>query len=122
MPDSVTAPLPLGVFLSVLRLSPSSAAMPNTARLRSNLAYPPYNLNPQSIGYLSLGPFIGGILAMLLFSATSDPVTMYMTRKNNGGAGLFRYGYVTQNSGSPYIAATLHGVIIFGVMALIVAT
>jgi hypothetical protein len=31
-------------------------------------AYPPYNLNPQSIGYLSLAPFIGGLLAMLLFS------------------------------------------------------
>ncbi|PMD33977.1 MFS general substrate transporter [Hyaloscypha variabilis F] len=101
--------------------------------------YPPYNLNPQSIGYLSLGPFIGGLIAMLLFSGVTDPIMMFMTRKNKGvyepeyrllisvlgvasGAGLFGYGYVTQNAGSPYLAATLHGIIIFGVMALIVAT
>jgi MFS family permease len=102
-------------------------------------AYPPYNLNPSHIGYLSLGPFVGGLLAMLLFGAITDPIMMYMTRRNKGvyepeyrllisvlgvasGAGLFGYGYVTQNSGSPYVAATVHGVIIFGVMALIVAT
>ena len=102
-------------------------------------AYPPYNLNPSHIGYLSLGPFVGGLIAMLLFGAITDPIMMYMTRRNKGvyepeyrllisvlgvasGAGLFGYGYVTQNSGSPYVAATVHGVIIFGVMALIVAT
>jgi MFS family permease len=102
-------------------------------------AAPPYLLNPQSIGLLSLGPFAGGLLAMLLFSVISDPIIMYLTRKNKGvyepeyrllisilgvasGAGLFGYGYVTQNYGSPYVAAVLHGVVIFGVMALIVAT
>ncbi|PMD51515.1 MFS general substrate transporter [Hyaloscypha bicolor E] len=102
-------------------------------------AYPPYHLNPSHIGYLSLGPFVGGLIAMLLFGAITDRIMMYMTRRNKGvyepeyrllisvlgvasGAGLFGYGYVTQNSGSPYVAATVHGVIIFGVMALIVAT
>jgi MFS family permease len=101
--------------------------------------YPPYNLDPGSIGYLSLGPFVGGFLAMFLFSSITDPIIMYMTRKNKGvyepeyrllisilgvasGAGLFGYGYVTQHAGSPYVAATLHGIIIFGVMALMVAT
>jgi hypothetical protein len=46
--------------------------------------YPPYNLNPQSIGYLSLGPFVGGLMAMLLFSGVTDPIIMFMTRKNKG--------------------------------------
>lgn len=102
-------------------------------------AYPPYLLNPQSIGLLSLGPFAGGLIAMLLFSVICDPIIMFMTRRNKGlyepeyrllisilgvasGAGLFGYGYVTQNFGSPYVAAVLQGVVLFGVMALLVAT
>lgn len=101
--------------------------------------YPPYNFSPAGIGYLSLGPFIGGLIATILFSIITDPITLYLTKKNKGvyepeyrllltipglvtGAGLLGYGQITQTYGSPYVAATLHGIIIFGVMALIVAT
>jgi MFS family permease len=100
---------------------------------------PPYNLTPSGIGYLSLGPFIGGLLAVIFFAVITDPLIMFMTRRNKGiyepeyrllvsifglasGAGLFGYGYVTQNYGSYYVAATLHAIVIFGVMACIVAT
>ncbi|KAH7379889.1 serine/threonine kinase 16 [Cadophora sp. MPI-SDFR-AT-0126] len=100
---------------------------------------PPYLLTPSGIGYLSLGPFVGGVIALLLFGAVTDPLIMFMTRRNKGvyepeyrlligilglvsGAGLFGYGYVTQNAGSPYVAATLHGIVLFGVMAELVST
>lgn len=100
---------------------------------------PPYLLSPSGIGYLSLGPFVGGVIALLLFGAITDPLIMFMTRRNKGvyepeyrliigalgvvsGAGLFGYGYVTQNAGSPYVAATLHGLVLFGVMAELVST
>ncbi|KAH6720575.1 MFS transporter-like protein [Leptodontidium sp. 2 PMI_412] len=102
-------------------------------------AAPPYLLTPSGIGYLSLGPFIGGVIALLLFGAITDPLIMFMTRRNKGvyepeyrlligvlgltsGAGLFGYGYVTQNAGSPYVAATLHAIVLFGVMAELVST
>ncbi|KAF4634329.1 hypothetical protein G7Y89_g3774 [Cudoniella acicularis] len=101
--------------------------------------YPPYNMSPAAIGYLSIGPFIGGLVAMLLFGAITDPIIMFMTNKNKGvyepeyrllvglmgvasGAGLFGYGYVTGNAGSYYVAATIHAIVLFGVMALMVAT
>jgi MFS family permease len=100
---------------------------------------PPYLMNPSSIGYLSLGPFVGGLVAMFFFGAISDPIIRFMAKRNNGvyepeyrllmgvfsfaaGAGLFGYGYVTQNYGSPYVAATLHGIVIFGVMAQVIST
>ncbi|CZR56108.1 related to MFS transporter [Phialocephala subalpina] len=100
---------------------------------------PPYSMSPSGIGYLSLGPFIGGLIAVMLFGAISDPIIIFMTKRNKGvyepeyrliiavlglisGAGLFGYGHVTQVYGSPYVAATLHGIVLFGVMALIVAT
>jgi len=101
--------------------------------------FPPYNLAPSGIGYLSLGPFIGGLVAVIFFAVITDPIIIFMTRRNKGvyepeyrllvsvfglasGAGLFGYGYVTQVYGSYYVAATLHAIVIFGVMALTVAT
>jgi len=100
---------------------------------------PPYLMTPSCIGYLPLGPFIGGLIAVLLFGAISGPIISFMTKKNKGayepkyrlliavlglisGAGLFGYGHVTQIHGSPYVAATLYAIVLSGVMALIVAT
>ncbi|TVY80562.1 Protein HOL1 [Lachnellula suecica] len=100
---------------------------------------PPYNLTPSGVGYLSLGPFIGGLLAVLFFGVIADPVIMFMTRRNKGvyepeyrlllsvfgllsGVGLFGYGYVAQMYGSYYIAAFLHGILLFGVMGMLVST
>ncbi|KAG9239730.1 serine/threonine kinase 16 [Amylocarpus encephaloides] len=101
--------------------------------------FPPYNLSPASIGYLSLGPFAGGLIGMIFLGVITDPIIMYMTKKNKGvyepeyrllpsilglctAAGMFGYGHVTQNFGSPYVASFLHGVVIFGLMGVVVAT
>ncbi|KAL3425209.1 major facilitator superfamily transporter [Phlyctema vagabunda] len=101
--------------------------------------YPPYSMSPAAIGYLSLGPFIGGLVAVALFAVITDPLILFMAKRNKGiyepeyrlliavlgiatGAGLFAYGDVTQEYGSFYLAATIHAIVIFGVMALTVAT
>lgn len=76
---------------------------------------------------------------MALLAIITDPITMFITHRNKGtyepeyrllnsviglvtGAGLFGFGAVVENPGSPYVAAILHGLVIFGVMALVVAT
>lgn len=100
---------------------------------------PPYLLNAQGIGYLSLGPFIGGMLGMIVAGSMADPTIKFMARRNHGiyepeyrlipgiiglltGLGLFLFGFTTENHESYYITTTTHGVIMFGVMATLSST
>lgn len=100
---------------------------------------PPYNLSASVIGYLSVGPFLGGLVGLLVFGAINDPIIKYMSRRNKGiyepeyrlviclgglliGAGLFGFGHVAQNGGSHYLTAFLHGLVLFGVMATGIST
>lgn len=100
---------------------------------------PPYNLSASAIGYLSVGPFLGGLLGMIVFSAINDPVIKFMSRRNRGiyepeyrlllnvgglaiGVGLFGFGYLAQHGESFYATATLHGMVLFGVIASTTAT
>lgn len=102
-------------------------------------AAPPYLLNPQSIGYLSLGPFIGSILGSLILGALSDPFIKWCSRRNNGvyepeyrlvpcvlgvcsGAGLLGFGMLVSQGASPYAAATMYGLMLFGVMFICTGT
>lgn len=102
-------------------------------------AAPPYLLTPQVIGYLSLGPFVGGTVAMLALGPINDPIIRYMCRKNGGayepeyrlvtaitgllvGTGLFLFGHVAATHGSYFVTATLHGILMFGVMGTVVST
>jgi hypothetical protein len=98
---------------------------------------PPYNLSAQGIGYLSLGSFVGGILAAVIVALLNDPLIRWATHKNNGiyepeyrlipvflgfitGAGLMAFGFVSQNGGSVYLAATMYGLTLFGIMMAII--
>jgi MFS family permease len=95
---------------------------------------PPYRLTPAGIGYLSLGPLVGGILASLAVGATIDPFIKWCARKNGGvyepeyrllfmipsllaGVGLVLFGYICENKKSLYLAAFMHGIDIFGIVA-----
>ncbi|KAF2281389.1 MFS general substrate transporter [Westerdykella ornata] len=101
--------------------------------------YPPYNLSAAGVGYLSLGPFIGGLLGSFLMGSTLDPVTVkWCAKRNNGvyepeyrllgmvpsilaGVGLFAFGYMTQNHFSYYATAVVHGMDLFGIVCAAVS-
>jgi len=45
---------------------------------------PPYNLNAAQLGYLAVGPLLGGALGSLFIAVTSDPVAKWATLRNKG--------------------------------------
>lgn len=45
---------------------------------------PPYLFTAAQVGYLSAGPFIGGLLASVFMAFINDPIIRYCTRRNNG--------------------------------------
>lgn len=100
---------------------------------------PPYNLDASGIGYLSLGPFVGGLLASVLLGLLSDPLIKWASRRNGGvyepeyrllimvgglltGAGLMGFGVLAQEGRSYYATATLHGLALFGIICVAVST
>ncbi|OCT48315.1 hypothetical protein CLCR_04009 [Cladophialophora carrionii] len=102
-------------------------------------APPPYLLSPASIGYLSLGPFVGGILGSIIMGALSDRFIKWCARRNNGvyepeyrlipclvgvcaGVGLMLFGHLVSEGASPYACATVHGLMLFGVMFVCIGT
>jgi MFS family permease len=96
--------------------------------------FPPYNLTAAGVGYLSLGPFLGGLLGSILLGGTLDPITVkWCAKKNKGiyepefrllgmipslltGVGLFAFGYMTQHHFSYYATAVMHGMDLFGIV------
>ncbi|KAH8807382.1 serine/threonine kinase 16 [Xylogone sp. PMI_703] len=102
-------------------------------------AAPPYLFNSESIGYLSLGPFIGGALGTIILGALSDPFIKWCARHNKGvyepeyrlvpcifgvcsGAGLMGFGVLVARGASPYATAFMHGLMLFGVMFVCIGT
>ncbi|KAF2259038.1 MFS transporter-like protein [Lojkania enalia] len=95
--------------------------------------YPPYNMTAAGVGYLSLGPFLGGLIGSILLGATLDPLIKWCAKKNDGvyepeyrllgmipslttGIGLFAFGYMCENHFSYYATATMHGLDLFGIV------
>ncbi|KAF2745935.1 MFS transporter-like protein [Sporormia fimetaria CBS 119925] len=101
--------------------------------------FPPYNLSAAGVGYLSVGPFLGGLIGSILFGLTLDKVTVkWCAAKNNGvyepeyrllgmipalagPVGLFVFGYMCQNQYSYYATAFFHGVDLFGIVVATIA-
>lgn len=100
-------------------------------------SYPPYNLSPEGVGYLSLGPFVGGTLGSLAMGATIDPVIRWASKRNKGiyepeyrlipmvggllaGTGLVVFGVLCQDLRSYYATATAHGLALFGILCIAV--
>jgi MFS family permease len=95
--------------------------------------FPPYNLSPAGVGYLSLGPFLGGLLGSILIGATLDPLIKWCAKKNKGVyepeyrllgmipsvtivIGLCLFGYLAEQGSSYYLTAFFHGMDLFGIV------
>ena len=93
----------------------------------------PYSFNSATIGRLSYGPFAGGTIATLFIALLSDRLIKWCARRNKGiyepeyrllpalvgmitGAALMGWGVAVSRGLSPYLTATLHGIMIFGVI------
>jgi len=94
---------------------------------------PPYFLNAAGVGYLSLGPFLGGLLGSLILGATLDPLIKWCAKKNKGVyepeyrllgmipsvtiiIGLCLFGYFAEQGASFYLTAFFHGMDLFGIV------
>jgi hypothetical protein len=101
---------------------------------------PPYLLSAAGVGYLALGPFLGGLLASVLYACVFDRLAVWCARKNTGvyepeyrllgmvpsvlttGVGLCLFGYLAQEGASYYLTSFVHGVDLFGIVCAAVAS
>jgi hypothetical protein len=95
---------------------------------------PPYNYTAAEVGYLSVGPAIGGLCASLFMCITSDPIIKICVKRNKGiyepefrlfqmvvcfiftVLGLCLYGYGLQQFWNPPLTAIIHGIMLFGIL------
>jgi MFS family permease len=95
---------------------------------------PPWDFTAAQVGYLSAGPFLGGLIGSAIMVFTSDPVAKWLTKKNKGiyepefrlyhmvgavagcGIGMFGYGHFIQIGGNAYVVAVFQGIMMVGVL------
>ncbi|KAJ9134338.1 MFS general substrate transporter [Pleurostoma richardsiae] len=99
---------------------------------------PPYFLSAAGVGYLSLGPFIGGLIGSVIMSVINDPIIKWCAVKNKGiyepeyrllpvvggllvGAGLFGFGTLAQEGKTYYATATMHGLTLGGIVIVAIS-
>lgn len=100
---------------------------------------PPYLLTASGVGYLSLGPFLGGIIGSVFLGLTIDPMIRWASKRNNGvyepeyrllgmipslvtGAGLMAFGIMVEKGMSYYATATVHAIAMFGTTSAAIAS
>jgi MFS family permease len=99
-------------------------------------ASPPYLLSSSSVGYMSVGPFIGGLLGAAFSFVISEPLVRSTTRRNRGVyepefslipvglggvlsvAGLVGWGYAVAAFKSIYLVCFIWGLILFGMTVI----
>ena len=95
---------------------------------------PPYLYTAANVGYLSVGPAIGGLCASIFMSVTSDPIIKFCVKRNGGiyepefrlfpmiisliftVLGLALYGYGLEQFWNPPLTAIVHAVMLFGIL------
>ncbi|KAF1851655.1 MFS general substrate transporter [Cucurbitaria berberidis CBS 394.84] len=99
---------------------------------------PPYGLTAAGVGYLSLGPFLGGLFGSIMLGATLDPLIKWCAKKNGGVyepeyrllgmipsifivIGLCLFGYLAEKGSSFYATAFFHGMDLFGIVCAAIA-
>ncbi|KAJ5936867.1 hypothetical protein N7466_003317 [Penicillium verhagenii] len=93
---------------------------------------PPYLLSTAQIGYLSVGPFLGGVIGCTLVAQASDPLAVWMAKHNNGiyepefrlpliifafiaTGGLFGFGATSAAHESIYLVDFMWGLTLAGI-------
>lgn len=89
---------------------------------------PPYNFDTAQIGYMSVGPAIGGLVGCIFCGVVSDPLARALAKRNNGvfepefrlvimvfmpifcSIGYFSFGHLVAKGESAYAMAALWGV------------
>ncbi|KAK5057605.1 hypothetical protein LTR84_011605 [Exophiala bonariae] len=96
------------------------------------LSAPLYLFDASSVGFLFVGPSIGGFVSPVTMGLISEPVIRFCIRKNNGVyepeyrlllcpigllmvVGFIPGGHVAQNYSSVYLGAFLHALGLFGI-------
>lgn len=93
----------------------------------------PYNLPADKIGYISFGPLVAGFIASLFFFMVNNPMTLWISRKNNCiyepefklpvgsllgtfclAIGCFGFGNAHRSHKSPVVAAVMFGFVCAG--------
>ncbi|CAJ0553033.1 Ff.00g115450.m01.CDS01 [Fusarium sp. VM40] len=95
-------------------------------------AAPPWTFDSASIGYVSIGPLVGGAIAMIILVLVSDPIIRSMTKRNQGVyepefrlvlagiggvftvAGLVGFGHAIEAQVSIIGISTIWGITLFG--------
>lgn len=73
------------VAWSILVVSFTSVWIIGTSILVAQIfAPPPFLLNTAQLGYMGVGPVVGGIIGCILCGAVSDPIARFLTRRANG--------------------------------------
>ena len=100
---------------------------------------PPYLLSAAGVGYLSVGPFLGGLLASILYGFGLDPLIKWCAKKNRGvyepeyrllgmipsvttAIGLCLFGHFAEQGASYYLTSFFHGVDLFGIVCAAVSS
>ena len=100
----------------------------------------PYNYSAADVGYLNIGPTLGGLCASVFMSAVSDPIIRFAAKHNKGIyepefrlfpmvvcfiftiLGLALYGHGLQSYWTPPVTAVIHAILLFGILVGAIAS
>jgi hypothetical protein len=99
-------------------------------------AFPPYLLSAAGVGFLFVGPFLGGLVGSIILALIMDPLILWCSKRNGGvyepefrlipvalgligGVGVVSYANVLQSQGNLYVASFLWGLGLFGMIFIL---
>ncbi|RDW89776.1 putative synaptic vesicle transporter SVOP-1 [Coleophoma cylindrospora] len=131
-PLVIFATIPAVFYMSLVYSILNSTGTVVITTLSEYMYLPPYNFNSAQVGLMSLAPFIGNSLGLMICGPLSDRSILYLAKRNNGvyepemrlwvmaafvpfvPAGIFMFGFGLAN-GSPWpVVAIGYGMLSFG--------